>query len=273
MIINKFMINSFSLALLLSTINTVQASCEPKPFGGYILDGQTATDPRTGLTWMRCVVGQTWDEKSQKCLGDPTKINWFDAMNAAMSEHHGGKDDWRLPSTLEVYSLFDCRKISWAYGITLYSTNFEVFQLPGNHGNNHSGLRYDWYGALWSASSPGVKPLFNYNETSELRRFLGHTSAHWAETFCFHGVGFEDRGATDFLEGSDLDHFDGLYALLVRGGAWPNQHFEKAKERMAAQKKLNDAANQAAQRIKDNEIQHIENLEAELSRMDHSKER
>jgi hypothetical protein len=113
--------------------------------------------------------------------------------------------------------------------------------------------------------------LSNYNETSELRRFFGHTRALWAETFCFHGVGFKDRGAKDFLEGNDLDQFDGLYALLVRGGTWPNQHFEKAKERLAAQKKLDDAASQAAQLIKDNEIQHIEKLEAELSRMDHSK--
>ena len=68
----------------------------------------TVTDTRTGLMWMRCVQGQTWD--GQACVRNevPPKYTWNQAM--ALRHDFAGYNDWRLPSIDElkgVFSAFD----------------------------------------------------------------------------------------------------------------------------------------------------------------------
>lgn len=37
---------------------------------------------QTGVLWLRCAIGQEWNDKSCKCEGEPTKLNLTDAMQA-----------------------------------------------------------------------------------------------------------------------------------------------------------------------------------------------
>lgn len=62
----------------------------------------TVTDTRTGLMWMRCALGQTWDGTT--CVGEAKGYTWEEAM----ALHHGfaGHDDWRLPSIHELRNIF-----------------------------------------------------------------------------------------------------------------------------------------------------------------------
>jgi|GEM_PF-850263 len=73
------------------------------------VDG-TVTDPRTGLTWDTCSLGQ---DAAKACAGDPTFVTWQDALGAAREMNAGrwrGHADWRLPNAKELASLVDAAR-------------------------------------------------------------------------------------------------------------------------------------------------------------------
>jgi hypothetical protein len=71
----------------------------------------TVTEIQTGLTWMRCSIGQTWDGKT--CKGKPKALNWEEAINyVADLNKNGGyasHSDWRLPKLNELATISELR--------------------------------------------------------------------------------------------------------------------------------------------------------------------
>ncbi len=65
----------------------------------------TITDPRSGLTWMRCLLGQRFEALGcNKCTGTANTYTW---ENAKLIRHqYAGHDDWRLPTIDELESIF-----------------------------------------------------------------------------------------------------------------------------------------------------------------------
>lgn len=74
----------------------------------------TATDLQTGLMWMRCALGQTWDSQNSKCSGSASQYTWQSALQFVQTFNQGGGyagyTDWRLPSLRELMSIdrFHC---------------------------------------------------------------------------------------------------------------------------------------------------------------------
>ena len=66
----------------------------------------TVTDATTGLTWMRCASGQTWNGAT--CIGDATKVSWDVASR--LQQDFAGFCDWRLPSIEELKTLVDAER-------------------------------------------------------------------------------------------------------------------------------------------------------------------
>ena len=64
----------------------------------------TLTDIQSGLTWMRCALGQTWN--SATCVGTPSGHAWQATLNAAdqLNKQGGyaGHRDWRVPHIPEL---------------------------------------------------------------------------------------------------------------------------------------------------------------------------
>ncbi len=75
---------------------------------GYAIsaDGQTVTDKKTGLVWMRCSLGQSWN--GSRCAGSANDYTWEQARQAARGYSHAGHSDWRLPSIGELKTLVYC---------------------------------------------------------------------------------------------------------------------------------------------------------------------
>jgi hypothetical protein len=62
-------------------------------------------DTETGLMWMRCSLGQTWDGST--CTGEAKEYNWADAMKQENTSHEG-YSDWRVPTIQQLKSLVYC---------------------------------------------------------------------------------------------------------------------------------------------------------------------
>lgn len=78
------------------------------PTEDFILhDNGTVTHITTGLTWMRCSLGQTWDGAT--CTGFPDSFNWEGSIARAMDVTFAGYSDWRVPTREELISLIEER--------------------------------------------------------------------------------------------------------------------------------------------------------------------
>jgi c(7)-type cytochrome triheme protein len=70
----------------------------------------TVIDNKTGLMWMRCVLGQNWDGKQcQQPKPWFTYHTWDKAMQSASKSHFAGYPDWHLPSVDEMRTIVDKR--------------------------------------------------------------------------------------------------------------------------------------------------------------------
>jgi tetratricopeptide (TPR) repeat protein len=67
----------------------------------FVLNGGEVLDTSTGLTWKRCLAGQTFDG-GIACEGSPTRVSWDQAQTMA-------EPGWRLPTAAELMTLFDDR--------------------------------------------------------------------------------------------------------------------------------------------------------------------
>jgi hypothetical protein len=96
--------------LCLPDISTAQV-CNPAiiattPDAAFALnkDG-TATHRSTGLMWMRCSLGQSWDGK--QCKGEATGFSWGGALQASDKQAFAGHTDWRLPNKNELETILE----------------------------------------------------------------------------------------------------------------------------------------------------------------------
>jgi len=79
---------------------------ETTPTSQFSLNGDgTATDNKTGLTWMRCSLGQVWDGAT--CTGSVTTTTWQTALSLAESTFFAGSSNWRLPNIKELSSILE----------------------------------------------------------------------------------------------------------------------------------------------------------------------
>ena len=101
----------FILFFMLVTLTQATAGCNPAvpettPDSDFTLhnDG-TVTHNTTGLMWMRCLLGQTWDGTT--CSGPAQAYTWQNALQAATGYAFAGYSDWRLPNKNELASIVE----------------------------------------------------------------------------------------------------------------------------------------------------------------------
>lgn len=93
---------------LLLSLNAWAVNCRDGDNDGFdINDDGTVTDIESGLTWMRCSLGQAWN--GDTCTGPILSISWSQALQQTiqLNETTGfaGAHDWRLPRLNELASL------------------------------------------------------------------------------------------------------------------------------------------------------------------------
>lgn len=98
----------------------------------------TVTHIKTGLTWMKCVVGMKWETVDHYCSGLNYHFDWQEALQIAQNINTGlsdadrdgeigfaGHTDWRLPNRNELMSIVE-------YSCWSPSINEDIF----NHGSS-----------------------------------------------------------------------------------------------------------------------------------------
>ncbi len=107
-----------ALAACLNRQNTGVAISTPTAAFSVRGDG-TVVDPRTGLMWMRCLLGETLDGNG-RCTGTRTILPWADALRAAQGLTFAGHSDWRLPNPKEAMSIMEDRCATPALNADLF---------------------------------------------------------------------------------------------------------------------------------------------------------
>lgn len=69
----------------------------------------TLYDGGTGLTWDRCVQGQSWSAAAGGCTGTPEALTWSAALARADAAFFSGRTGWRVPNVKELESILDRR--------------------------------------------------------------------------------------------------------------------------------------------------------------------
>ena len=114
------------------------------PEGGFILNSDaTAEQKTTGLTWMRCSIGQQWDGKT--CTGTAARFSWSAALKAADEYEFAGHANWRLPNKNELESIVESRCFSPAIDAQVFpATPSDYFWTS----SPYAGVAY----GIWSVS-------------------------------------------------------------------------------------------------------------------------
>ena len=116
-IIFLFLIMALVQAAHAQTCNTAMTADAPN--SRYTLSASgTALDKKTGLTWMRCNLGQVWDGVT--CTGTAQPYTWQTALQIAQSTVFAGQSDWRLPNQKELQSLVENRCYAPAINLTAF---------------------------------------------------------------------------------------------------------------------------------------------------------
>ncbi|CCE23798.1 protein kinase domain-containing protein [Methylotuvimicrobium alcaliphilum] len=97
----------------LATEKSKQGIIKPKAKQEELIAGRyrdngdgTVTDMTTGLQWMRCSLGQVW--QNQGCMGKAKKYKYDEAIEAARQTVFAGYRDWRVPTIDELKTLIYC---------------------------------------------------------------------------------------------------------------------------------------------------------------------
>lgn len=94
------------LLILLIAGNGISYAEQWQTIDNYQVNEGLVKDSNTGLMWMRCSIGKTWDGST--CKGKEDAIDWEKAMLLPNKFEYAGYKDWRVPTKDELQSLVYC---------------------------------------------------------------------------------------------------------------------------------------------------------------------
>ena len=173
-------------------------------------------DPATGLTWMRCPIGEKWTGKT--CARIKLMFfNWEEALDfaAAFNRDGGfaGHTDWRVPTIEELVTIRKCNRGGWRHKEIGYKATVEgkvpvmgdmiTVQLPGG------------------GFVPKICKDYDYDVPTLNTAIFPNTerSNYWSSSLSVGNDGY--AWTVDFLTGDTTDSFTAPRGL-IREGNNPN---------------------------------------------------
>lgn len=176
-------------------------------------------DPKTGLIWMRCSIGQEWNGNT--CTGKAIKLTWDDAREYTHKfingkQRFGEHSNWRLPTMAELTSIRYCSK-GWWHDTKEVSELTESGRVTRTVDLGVS--RSTVPSATGSVTVPGICANGSSHPTINTRIFPATVDAFYWSSSPNANDNYYAWGV-DFAFGNDYgDAKDGSYYVrLVRGG-------------------------------------------------------
>ncbi len=142
---NRFLKSVLMLLLMLFVFCTAAFATPTTPTSDFIDNGDgTVTHKTTGLVWMRCSMGQTWDKATANCTGTAAAYTWDAAM--ALKSNFAGKSDWRLPNIAELHTIVERENYNPAINTIIFpnTPSEHFFSSSPDASNIYSGWIQDF---------------------------------------------------------------------------------------------------------------------------------
>lgn len=168
-------------------------------------------DPKTGLYWDRCSVGQSWNGTT--CTGTPLELNWQDAQDYVKKftneQAKGGYTNWRLPTIEELSTIRYCSK-GWRQNIETKTVSELTAQgrvereVTTNHGTqmatipaNKGGTIQVPYQCAYGSSTPTLDTKifpFPNSDLSYGKNYYWSSSIHTGTSVWYMGLHYGSLG-------------------------------------------------------------------------------
>ena len=115
------------------------------PDGRFYDNGDgTVKDRQTGLIWMRCALGQSWD--GQTCAGNAIKYTWQQALQRANNFEYAGSSDWRVSDIKQLKSIIELACYGPAINLNIFpQTPSSWFWTASPDANYYYTEAYAWH--------------------------------------------------------------------------------------------------------------------------------
>jgi len=97
----------------------------------FINSDGTVTDLDSGLTWMRCSVGQKW--RGNACTGQANTFNWREAFSQEDEINRLESNRWRLPTLSELATIVERQCWAPRINLELFPQTPSVAYWSANH--------------------------------------------------------------------------------------------------------------------------------------------
>ncbi|MFT5814628.1 MAG: hypothetical protein ACI9VT_002389 [Psychroserpens sp.] len=132
----------FSAYAMAQTCNNAITKTTPDSRFSVNDDGTLIIDSKTGLSWMRCSVGQSWDEDTSSCTGTATRHSWPGALSVAKNVTFAGESDWRVPNIKALNSIVELACYSPAINETYFPNTVTYYYWSSSY--NAYSSSYAW---------------------------------------------------------------------------------------------------------------------------------
>lgn len=166
-----------------------------------------------GTVWQICLYGQTWENGT--CKGEPKKLTWYEAVEAAKKERFLGKSDWILPNyrAFSKSLLVDTKTVDYSINPVIHSMN-SCFH-PKFHLRNRGGYPKEVRQSEYSTLDLNVNEKY-YLSTMEKHK--GTDAVSIIDTD-FQGATssiYPDTNYNVNAYNADSDYYPEIYTVLVR---------------------------------------------------------
>lgn len=121
--------------------NTIDESTPSSRF--TIIGAGLVTDNQTGITWMRCAIGQSWNGST--CVGKATTYDWQSAMSRVKKindSNYAGHHDWRLPYIPELASIVERQCFNPRVNLTVFPATPSISFWSGMERMGYANMAY-----------------------------------------------------------------------------------------------------------------------------------
>ncbi len=158
------------------------------PDARYVVDADKGTvlDQQTGLTWKRCIEGQSGADCG---TGSPVGFNWGEALRQAEASTFAGYTDWRMPDFKELNSLVEVACHDPAINATVFPNDPSGFVWA----SSPVTVWQDW---AWDVSFTDGQGDWTNRQYGLMVRFVGRPTG-WASPANPSQARLERRGIRD----------------------------------------------------------------------------